>query len=43
MAFFQHPGLTLMRRSLAALNGPSALAFLPALTLAAFWFGGKLR
>ncbi|NUH65668.1 phosphodiesterase [Sulfitobacter sp. S0837] len=42
MAFQQRSGLTHMRRSLAAaLTGPPALAFLPALTLAAFWFGGE--
>ncbi len=43
MAFYQLTGLTQLRQSLAALlSGQAALAFLPAMTLLAFWLGGEM-
>ena len=35
------PGSALQRQAMALLAGPSGFAFLPALCLAAFWFGGE--
>tara|TARA_R110002049_G_scaffold23781_3_gene84415 strand:- start:16416 stop:17957 length:1542 start_codon:yes stop_codon:yes gene_type:complete len=43
MAKFRTTALIQIRRNLAfVLTGPPALAFLPAATLAAFWFGGEI-
>lgn len=43
MALYQRSGLTQLRQSFAALlSGQAALAFLPAMSLLAFWLGGEL-
>jgi len=43
MAFYQLTRLAHLRQPLAALlSGQAALAFLPAMTLVAFWLGGEL-
>ena len=42
MAQLQHPRLIRLRRRLALyLTGPPALAFLPCISLASYWFGGE--
>lgn len=42
MAQTQHPMLTGLRRRMALyLTGPPALAFLPCISLASYWFGGE--